>query len=470
MSLSVAEILEALPRADDPDERGLSAEATRALFEKLSKRPMPTGSLHRLWNLGDVHARVGIAYLFYWIRSWFKSTDARQQDLVETNLRAALKLLEMMGYLRGAVMKMGQTLANLKDIAPDEFTDVLEKLHFEAPAMHYSLIREQLCSELGGDPEELFDEFETEAFAAASLGQVHRARLKTGERVAIKVQYPGIGRTIRADLRNLTPLLLPARLTKDWENVKAQVDEVRRSLERETDYEDEARLLEKARDLFTEDDNILVPRVYREFSTARVLTMQFVGGVHIHDFLSLNPSQEARNQAAELMMRAWYRLLYKGRMEYIDWHPGNFLFQDGKLGLIDMGGVWCLNDAAFDTMLRADHAMQTGDRNDISDFVRHWCEIGDDPSDQERLLKSVEYCEHVWKARIQPGVMDFGDAEDLRKTIDLLAELTKKRYTRGRSASPLVTRWELAYRTMLYRLGAKIDVHPIRDEEVKVTC
>ena len=469
MSLSVAEILDALPRLDEADERGLSEEATRELFERISTRPMPIGSLSRLWSLSDVHARVGMAYLFYWVRSWFKSADAREADLVETNLRAALKLLETMGYMRGAVMKVGQTLANLKDIAPDELTEVLSRLHFDAPPMHYSLIREQLCNELGGDPEEIFDEFETEAFAAASLGQVHKARLKSGEKVAIKIQYPGIGRTIRADLRNLAPVLLPARLTKDWENVKAQFDEVRRSLERETDYEDEARLLEKARALFTEDDNIVVPRVYREFSSARVLTMDFLGGVHLPEFLSLNPSQTERNRAAEMLMRAWYRLLYAGRMEYIDWHPGNFLFRDGQLGLIDMGGVWLMNDAEFDAIRRADHAMQTGKREDIAEFVRDWCEIEDGAGDAERFQRGIDYCEHVWDARIRPGVTDFSDGSHVRKTIDFLTELTRKRYTRGKAASPMVTRWELAYRTLLYQLSAKIDVHPIRDEEVKVT-
>lgn len=468
MAIGVAELLDALPKVDD-DEHGLSDEQTRMLFEKLAKRPVPLGSLHRLWSLGDVHARVAIAYGFYWARSWFKSADARQLDLIETNLRTALKLLETMGYMRGAVMKMGQTLANLKDIAPEEFTDAWEQLHFQAPPMHYSLIREHLCNELGAEPEKVFEEFETEAFAAASLGQVHRARLKSGAKVAIKIQYPGIGRTIRSDLRNLSALMLPIRLTKDWDSIKEQVTAVRQSLESETDYEHEARLLERARALFREDDNIIVPRVYQEFSTARVLTMEFVGGVHLPDFLALNPSQEERNAAGAMMLRAWYRMLYAGRMQYVDWHPGNFLFQDGKLGVIDMGGISVMDDTMFETIRKADYAMQTCKREDITEFVREWCDIPDDDAERDRLEKSVDFCEHVWQPRLRPGVTDFADADDLRKTIDILEELARKRYARGKPSSPLVTRWELAYRTMLYRLGAKVDLHPIRDEEVKAT-
>ena len=95
----------------------------------------------------------------------------------------------------------------------------------------------------------------TQAFAAASLGQVHRARLKSGEEVAVKVQYPGIARTIRADFRNLQPLLLPARFTRDWDSTREQIDYLRRSLERETDYEHEARSLEKARSARRRDNS-----------------------------------------------------------------------------------------------------------------------------------------------------------------------------------------------------------------------
>ncbi len=115
-------------------------------------------------------------------------------------------------------MKVGQTLVNFDDLLPDELVKTLEQLHFEAPPMHYALVREHLHNELGGDPETIFAEFETTAFAAASLGQVHRARLKTGEPVAVKVQYPGIARTIRSDFRNLIAVLTPMRLSKDWQN------------------------------------------------------------------------------------------------------------------------------------------------------------------------------------------------------------------------------------------------------------
>ena len=137
-------------------------------------------------------------------------------------------------------MKVGQTLANFPDIAPREFVETLEQLHFNAPPMHWSLLKEMVFNEFGDDPENLFAAFEKRAFAAASLGQVHGARLKTGEDVAIKIQYPGIARTIRQDIRNLILFMLPARLSRDWENTKEQFDDLGIRLERETDYQREA--------------------------------------------------------------------------------------------------------------------------------------------------------------------------------------------------------------------------------------
>ena len=118
-------------------------------------------------------------------------------------------------------------------------------------------------NELGDDPENVFAWFDTHAFAAASLGQVHRARLKTGQDVAVKIQYPGMARAIREDFRNFFLALLPGRLNKDWQNTKDQFHDLQARLERETDYAAEAAVQEQVRSLFREDDGIVVPASIR---------------------------------------------------------------------------------------------------------------------------------------------------------------------------------------------------------------
>ena len=205
--------------------------------------------------IGTLQARIAVAYLFYWFRGCFQKAEAREKALAETHWRTALRLLDSMSYLRGAAMKVGQTLANFPDIVPAEFVETLDWLHYDAPPMHWSLIREMVYNELGSDPENLFAFFDQRAFAAASLGQVHRARLRSDERVVVKVQYPGIARTIGEDIRNLALFMLPGRLDKDWEHVRNQMDDLRVRLEREADYVAEAATLIKARALFRDADH-----------------------------------------------------------------------------------------------------------------------------------------------------------------------------------------------------------------------
>lgn len=335
MSLTVAELIDALPEPAEADDS--SRDAASAVFQKLSLRPAPVGRFRRLGLLGTLKAKIAAAYAFHWLRGWFKSADENKRLLAETHWRTAVRVLDSMSYLRGAVMKVGQTLANFPDIVPREFVETLEKLHFNAPPMHWSLLCEMVHNELEDDPEKLFAKFDKHAFAAASLGQVHAARLESGEELAVKIQYPGIARTISEDCRNLLLFMLPNRLNRDWDCMKDQFDDLRLRLEHETDYEREATILAKARTLFRDEDQIVIPRVYPELSSTRVLTMERLPGVHLDEFLARNPSQELRNEFARKISLAWYRLMYSGRMLYNDAHPGNFLFMDdGRLGVFDL--------------------------------------------------------------------------------------------------------------------------------------
>ena len=201
MTLSVSDLVAALPQQDE--ECSAAVAGLPEVLLRSSLKPVPAGRFQRLTALGSLQAKIGAAYLFYWLRGWFKNAKENERLLAEAHWRTAVRVLDSMTYLRGAVMKIGQTLANFPDIAPRAFVQTLDRLHSDAPPMHWSLLREMVFSELEDDPENLFAAFDKQAFAAASLGQVHRARLTNGEEVAVKVQYPGIGRSIESDFRNL---------------------------------------------------------------------------------------------------------------------------------------------------------------------------------------------------------------------------------------------------------------------------
>ena len=373
-----------------------------------------------------------------------------------------------MSYLRGAVMKIGQTLANFPDIAPREFVDTLQQLHYEAPPMHWSLLREMVHNELGDDPENLFAEFDKQAFAAASLGQVHRARLKSGEEVAVKIQYPGIARAIQSDFRNFFLFLLPARVNRDWEYTKDQCDDLRRRLEQETDYELEAANLAKARPLFRDGDGIVVPRVFPQYSTARMLTMEHLTGLHITEFMQRGPSQEERNEVAGKILRAWYRMMFSGRMFYADFHPGNFLvLDDGRLGVIDFGFIMLYDDDEWELLRKIDRPLTTGRREDRIAVLKEWSDLRDE--DTDRLQLHDEFAEWCWMSRWHDEAYDFSDEADFRRGVDLFVEMVRRRYTRARPNTPVISRCQFGWRSIFYQLKAKFDVRPIAEEEIKAT-
>jgi predicted unusual protein kinase regulating ubiquinone biosynthesis (AarF/ABC1/UbiB family) len=373
-----------------------------------------------------------------------------------------------MSYLRGAAMKAGQTLANFPDIMPREFVETLDALHASAPPMHWSLLKEMVHNELGDDPDSLFASFDKQAFAAASLGQVHRAVLKSGQEAAVKIQYPGIARTIREDFRNLNLFMLPGRLGRNWDNVKEQFDDIRMRLERETDYQREAATQQKARSLFREEDGIVVPRVFTELSTPRVLTMERLDGLHLDAFLATNPPQHVRNEFGRKLTRAFYRLLFAGRLLYADPHPGNYLFmEDGRLGLLDFGFMLELDETLWELFRKIDRALTTGRREDRLAAMKEWSWISDDPADAERLRVTDEFADWCWRSRYWGGEYDFGDEQDFRRGVDLFLEMARKRFTLARPCTPVTARQNFGFRSMLYRLRAKFDVLPLAEEEVR---
>jgi aarF domain-containing kinase len=244
-------------------------DALQEVIVALSARRPPIGALRRLWALGGMQAHIGLAYLAYWFRGFVRSEDRRERERMEAHACAAAATLSTMVYLRGGAIKVGQALASFLRILPSEFIEMLERLHFEAPPMHFSLLREHLHNELGFDPEEVFAAFETRAFAAASLGQVHRAVLLSGRQIVVKIQYPGIARTICNDFRVLALLMAPLRLSRNWKFLSAQIADARHVIERETDYKMEAKTQRRARDLFRRDEGIVIPRDYEEFSSSQ---------------------------------------------------------------------------------------------------------------------------------------------------------------------------------------------------------
>jgi predicted unusual protein kinase regulating ubiquinone biosynthesis (AarF/ABC1/UbiB family) len=198
--------------------------------------------------------------------------------------------------------------------------------------------------------------------------------------------------------------------------------------------------------------------------------MQRLDGLHLDQFLATDPPQELRNEFARKMLRAWYRMLYAGRLLYADFHPGNFVFmEDGRLGLIDFGCMVELDDTLWELFRKMDRPLTTGRRDERLAILKEWSWIGDDAADADRLRVTDEYTDWSWRARYCGSEFDFGDEADFRRGIDLFLEMLRKRYSRGRPSTPMIARQHLGWRAILYRLKAKVDIAPIAEEEVRAT-
>ncbi|WP_243374107.1 AarF/ABC1/UbiB kinase family protein [Geotalea sp. SG265] len=458
-------LLKALPKDPAMDPAG---QRLAELVNGIAGKKVPVSSFARIWSLGSLNARLTAGYFAYWLRSLFVGQDERQRLKSEAHLAAALKLFGTMGYLRGAVMKIGQLLANLPEVVPEEFAEVLSALHFEAPPMHYAMVREVVLDEFGREPEELFAFFDREAFAAASLGQVHRARLKSGEEVAVKIQYPGIARTIRTDLRNFRLLLQPLCLTSDWQNTLDKLADIEQMLLMETDYEQEAYFNEKARELFTEADRVVVPQVYGEYTTKRVLTTDYLAGSHLDQFLSRNPSQDERDHFTTLLTVATFRAYFQRHWFLADPHPGNFIFmEDGRLGLIDFGCTRIITDDEWELIRDLERAILDRDEAGLNRIVATAC-LFDDPEqiEPERLdvvRRGVCWSMEPW---LHEGLFDFGDREFFRRGIDNLMEMTRKRYTRGNPLYLWSNRFIFGGRAFCCRLKGRCEFRKIYMQEL----
>lgn len=463
----VAALLAQLPedlRDGHPPESSLSELI--ASSGNPHSRAVPLGRFSRFWTLGTLQGKIAAAYAFWWIRGMTQHADERQRRLNETHLKSALQLLGTMSHLRGAVMKLGQVLAAWPGAAPDEFADLLGRLHFQAPPMHFSLLREMVRSELGADPETLFAEFEPDAIAAASLGQVHRARLKTGETVAIKIQYPGIARAIRDDIANMRALITPMRLGQDYSNLVGAIEDIERMLALETDYVAEAANLRTARETLSNMPEVFVPRVHDLFSTPRVLTMDWVPGLHLGHYLATNPTQAERDRFGALITRSGMRMCYRAHMLYCDLHAGNYLFMpDGRLGLIDFGCVrrYTPEDVAY---LTEAEAAPFGSREAVRTALIKGADLTPaQQADPERMRVLEALFDWICEPVVHNGVFDFSDPTYIRRGMDLWAESMRRRYTRVTPLNMWINKSFMGLRALLHKLGARVPLGPILREE-----
>jgi predicted unusual protein kinase regulating ubiquinone biosynthesis (AarF/ABC1/UbiB family) len=311
----------------------------------------PTSRIGRLARLAGLAPRgiplalEGARRVLGGARSEEDDRKTRERVGVEMK-KTAEAMLKTLGEMKGLPLKLGQMASYIDGLAPPgyevEFQTALKKLLDKAPPLSPEASAQVVEAELGAPPEQVFAEWEAPPFAAASIGQVHRARTKGGDQVAVKVQYPGIDKAIENDLKSISLLESMMSPVARKLNSKQTIDEIRTVFMSELDYGREAESAQLFARMNAEDPDVYVPRVHHSLTTRRVLTLEYVGGRGYADFAA-NASQEERNRAGLTIWRFTFRSMLKYGMLYADPHPGNYRFlDDGRVAFLDFGCVKAL--------------------------------------------------------------------------------------------------------------------------------
>ena len=283
-----------------------------------------------------IYIWLRINFILRVIRPFLKKEKFKEFAL-KHHTKNALLLYRTILKLRGLFIKVGQFLSMRVDLLPGPYTRELSKLQDQVPPHEFKEIEQRLREELG-KIEDIFSEFEKTPVASASLGQVHRAKLKNGQMVAVKVQYPGIEKIVEIDLKVLKIILRFFGVFRKNLQWKVLLDEFKEFVFLELDYINEGRNAERIKDDFRDTEWVVVPSVIWEFTTKRVLTLEYIEGIKVTDYNSYEKIGIKREEVMKKVLDLYFRMIFSKGFFQADPHPGNiFVLQDGRIALLDFG-------------------------------------------------------------------------------------------------------------------------------------
>ncbi len=369
---------------------------------------MPTGRLARLGGFGRLAGGVAGGMLAEGARRLAQGERPRMGDLVLTPANAA-RVADRLSHLRGAAMKLGQMISmDAGDVLPPELSAILARLRNQGYRMPPQQLDEVLAREWGRDWRRRFRHFEAAPVAAASIGQVHRATLPDGRRLAIKVQYPGVAESIDSDVDNVATLLRVSGLLPRGLDIAPLLDEAKRQLAEEADYTREGEQMRAYAARLDGDARYVVPTLEPELTTRHVLAMSFVEGQAIETLEGA--SQEARDAAMTALVTLVLRELFAFGVMQTDPNFANYRWQadSGALVLLDFGATRAVPAETADAYRRLIEAGLARDRDMIREVAVETSFIGVEAARAhrgavDRIIAAID------AALNRPGAFDFGD-------------------------------------------------------------
>ncbi|MGN7821564.1 ABC1 kinase family protein [Chitinophaga sp. 22536] len=295
---------------------------------------IPTSKVERAGKFVTTGLKVGTNYIKHYTRK-LVDPSLTKETLHQDN---AADIYETLSSLKGSALKVAQMLSMDKGMLPKAYTEKFAMSQYSAPPLSGPLVVNTFVKTLGKSPAQLYDKFEMHASNAASIGQVHKA-WKDGKALAVKIQYPGVANSVKSDLRIVKPFALRI-VGMNEVDMDKYFQEIESKLLEETDYK-----LELTRSMALSREcahipHLLFPRYYPELSSDRIITMDWLDGQHLKEFLQGNPSQDARNKIGQALWDFYQFQVHHLKQVHADPHPGNFLMRpDGTVGIFDFGCV-----------------------------------------------------------------------------------------------------------------------------------
>ena len=333
--------------------------------EKKNKGPIPTGWVERGAKLAGQTGKSAFRFVGTRARS-FAAPERSGEFLDSFHQKTAQQIVQMLGEMKGAAMKLGQLASFYEFGAPGEYMstyrDALTMLQNSAPPMDPEASKAVIEEEFGKPVDKVFATFDENAVASASIGQVHHATLPSGEEVAVKVQYPGVDEAVRSDLKNVSAMTKLAVAIAPNLDPKEVANEVKERVLEELDYHREAANQQKFADLYDGHPFVVVPKVYKDYTRTRVITQEFVKG---DPFMSaFEWDEDRRSELGEILFRFFYGSLHRFLLFSADPHPGNYLLlPDGKVAFIDYGLTRAVDPATLLNMVELVQALIHEDKD-----------------------------------------------------------------------------------------------------------
>lgn len=422
---------------------------------------IPVGKVSRAAKFVKTGAKVGGNYVKHLGRKILDKNASRE----ELDRENAEDIYDSLSELKGSALKVAQMLAMDKNLLPTAYQDKFALGQYSAPPLSYPLVVKTFQQYFQQSPTALFDEFSRNAINAASIGQVHKA--KKGDKIlAVKIQYPGVSESVKSDLKLVKPFALRLFGLNERE-LDIYMEEVESKLLEETDYELEVSRSLQISQACSHIMGLVFPAYYPEMSSRRIITMDWMDGFHVREFLEQNPSQEVRNQIGQALWDFYHHQVHELRMVHADPHPGNFLMRmNGSIAVIDFGCVKEIPKDFYEAYFKLMSKHLITSDAELIPVLYELSFIYEDDSEQEKQLYIRLFRELTTLLGLpfHGDEFDFQDSAyfdriyEMSERLSKMKELRNSKHARGSKHGLYINRTYFGLYQILHMLGANVKV------------